>query len=597
MRLTRHLWLFSLLLVALSAPSYCQEEEFDDAEIEDDVMAEMADEPVMDDLKVPQREKPVYKTPKLKGDAFFVETFDDAGAIGNVWKLSTARKDDTDENIAKYDGQWVVEEAEDNSLLGDKGLALKSRAKHHAISALLTKPFTFEGKPLVVQYEVKFQNGQECGGAYVKLLSQKPNMKLEEFYDKTPYTIMFGPDKCGNDNKLHFIFRHQNPVSGTIEEKHAKKPTGDVSGFFSDKKSHLFTLVVNPDQTFEVFVDQEMVNSGSLLEDMTPPVNPPKEIVDADDKKPEDWDDREKIPDPEAIKPEDWDESEPEMIPDESAVIPEGWLEDEPELVPDPEAEKPADWDEDMDGDWEAPMISNPICESAPGCGAWEKPSIKNPKYQGKWRAPMVENPNYKGKWRPRMIENPAFFEDNNPYKMTPIGAVGLELWSMSDNILFDNFIICDDKMVADAFAADSWELKHVHELTSSSGKSVVDAVLDATRERPWLWAVFILVIVLPVVLVVAYCCVSSSTPPKPEEAAARRKKTDEAAADDSEEEADAKKEGGGDASSAKKKSSKGALEAEDEDENEGDVEEDDEEDSSAAKKASPRRRKGAKRE
>jgi hypothetical protein len=36
---------------------------------------------------------------------------------------------------------------------------------------------------------------------------------------------MFGPDKCGNDNKLHFIFRHKNPKNGTIEEKHAKKPT------------------------------------------------------------------------------------------------------------------------------------------------------------------------------------------------------------------------------------------------------------------------------------------------------------------------------------------------------------------------------------
>ena len=37
-----------------------------------------------------------------------------------------------------------------------------------------------------------------------------------------------------------------------------------------------------------------------------PPVNPPKEIDDKDDKKPEDWDEREKIPDPDATKPDDW---------------------------------------------------------------------------------------------------------------------------------------------------------------------------------------------------------------------------------------------------------------------------------------------------
>jgi hypothetical protein len=33
------------------------------------------------------------------------------------------------------------------------------------------KPFDFSTSPLVVQYEVKYQTNQECGGAYVKLLS------------------------------------------------------------------------------------------------------------------------------------------------------------------------------------------------------------------------------------------------------------------------------------------------------------------------------------------------------------------------------------------------------------------------------------------
>jgi len=38
----------------------------------------------------------------------------------------------------------------------------------------------------------------------------------------------------------------------------------------------------------------------------SPPVNPPAEIEDKNDKKPEDWDERETIPDPEATKPDDW---------------------------------------------------------------------------------------------------------------------------------------------------------------------------------------------------------------------------------------------------------------------------------------------------
>jgi len=38
-----------------------------------------------------------------------------------------------------------------------------------------------------------------------------------------------------------------------------------------------------------------------------------------------------------------------------------------------------------------------------------------------------------------------------------------------------------------------------------------VQSVIDATHERPWLWAVLIVVIVLPLVLIVVYCCMSTS--------------------------------------------------------------------------------------
>jgi calnexin len=124
--------------------------------------------------------------------------------------------------------------------------------------------------------------------------------------------------------------------------------------------------------------------------------------------------------------------------------------------------------------------------------------------------------------------------------------------------------------------------------------KSVVQAVLDATNERPWLWAVFILVVVLPIVLVIAYCCMSGSKP----EDIARHKKTDEPSPDDEvkeedEEESEDKGEdkgAGGDSDNNKaKKSSKGALEAEDD--NEADAE-DEEENEKPETRSSPRKRK-----
>lgn len=117
---------------------------------------------------------------------------------------SQAKKEGIDEELAKYDGTWEIEPPLRDGLKSDLGLVLKSKAKHAAIAAKLDKPFYFTDKPMIVQYEVNFQEGQECGGAYLKLLSQaKESNDLRLFYDKTPYTIMFGPDKCGNDLKVN----------------------------------------------------------------------------------------------------------------------------------------------------------------------------------------------------------------------------------------------------------------------------------------------------------------------------------------------------------------------------------------------------------
>lgn len=58
----------------------------------------------------------------------------------------------------------------------------------------------------------------------------------------------------------------------------------------------------SPNNTYAVSFNGEVEKSGSLLEDFEPPVNPPKEIDDPEDKKPEDWVDEQKITDPEAKK-------------------------------------------------------------------------------------------------------------------------------------------------------------------------------------------------------------------------------------------------------------------------------------------------------
>ncbi|XP_076683697.1 calnexin isoform X3 [Andrena cerasifolii] len=445
-----------------------------------------------------------YKTPELSGFAHLVETFDDEEAFKKTWVLSEAKKDSIDEDIAKYDGVWSVEEPKKHAQDGDLGLVLKSKARHAAVSATLTKPFHFKDKPLIVQYEVNFQEGQECGGAYLKLLTLDPEHgDLKKFHDKTPYTIMFGPDKCGNDHKLHFIFRHKNPLNGTIEEKHCKKPRERLEDFFKDKQPHLYTLIARPDNSFEIKVDGKVVNSGSLLDDFSPPVNPPLEIEDPSDVQPEDWDDREKVPDLSAVKPDDWDEDAPAQIVDEDDAMPEGWLEDEPPMIPNPDSVKPDDWDVEMDGEWEPPEIPNPKCADAPGCGAYKQKMKKNPRYKGKWSPPLINNPNYKGKWKPKLVHNPNYFNDEHPFQMMPIAAVGFELWSMSTDIFFDNILVTNNEDVARKWADDTFEV-HRAKIAEES-VSLWGRILKATNYKPGWWALYIVYCAVPVVLYIWY--------------------------------------------------------------------------------------------
>jgi calnexin len=83
------------------------------------------------------------------------------------WKPSHAKKEkekgSTSEDEWAYVGNWAVEEPTVFSgMVGDKGLVVKDKAAHHAISAKFPKAINPKGKPLVVQYEVKLQGMCNC---------------------------------------------------------------------------------------------------------------------------------------------------------------------------------------------------------------------------------------------------------------------------------------------------------------------------------------------------------------------------------------------------------------------------------------------------
>lgn len=381
------------------------------------------------------------------------------------------------------DGRWIPSTSEIYGgvpELQGGGLVLTEEAKRYGISTPLSTSWS-PGKPFVVQYELTFtEGGLECGGAYLKMLSGKPD--LAKMNESDPFTIMFGPDKCGMTNKVHLIFKHKNPVSGKLVEHHATS-TPSVT---LDTVPHLYTLVVRPDNTFSVFVDQEEKSKGSLTSDtdFNPPFTPPKQIPDPDDKKPEDWVDEAKIPDPEAKKPDDWDEDAPSMIPDVKAEKPAEWHDDEPLKIPDPEASQPDDWSEEDDGPWEAPPVDNPKCKAA-GCGEWKRPEIPNPDYKGKWHAELIDNPAYKGEWAPQQIDNPDHFECTDPVSgLESIGALAIEVWLFKPKgPKFSNIIVGTDEAAAVAFGASTWKPKF-EVAQAEAAEKAAKAAEEASKNR-----------------------------------------------------------------------------------------------------------------
>jgi calreticulin len=214
---------------------------------------------------------------------------------------------------------------------------------------------------------------------------------------------MFGPDICGSTKKVHVIFNYKG-------KNHLIKHEIPCE---TDEYTHLYTLIVKPDQTYQVLIDNKEVKKGTFENSWD--FLPPKEILDPSISKPSDWVDQKEIDDPTAVKPEGWDEI--------------------PKQISDPNAVKPDDWDSELDGEWEAPLIDNP-------------------EFKGEWKAPKIPNPAYKGEWVHPKIPNPDYADDKEIYAYDSNKYVGLEIWQVKSGSIFDNVLITDDENVQQEWAA-----------------------------------------------------------------------------------------------------------------------------------------------
>jgi len=318
----------------------------------------------------------------------FEDNFD-VDPMENGWVQSDWKKDDGSRGVFEWtSGDWAAD-------ADNKGLKTSQDAKFYAISKKIPT-FNNEDKTLVFQFSVKHEQKIDCGGGYLKLAG--PGLDQSKFEGASEYQIMFGPDICGYSTKrIHAIFNHNGEnlltTASTVCE--------------TDEFTHVYTLVVKPDNTYDMLIDGESKYSGSMYDDWE--FELPKKIKDPEQSKPDDWVDERMIDDPEDTKPEDWDQ---------------------PETIVDPDAEMPEDWDEEDDGEWEAP-------------------TIPNPEYKGTWRPKKIDNPEYKGEWEHPEIDNPDWVAVPDVYKRGDLEYVAMEIWQVKAGTIFDNILVTDDEAVA----------------------------------------------------------------------------------------------------------------------------------------------------
>jgi calreticulin len=367
----------------------------------------------------------------VSAEVYFKETFSDGEAWKDRWVASDWKKSSGGAGTFELNAGDFYGDAE-----ADKGLKTTQDARFYSISSKMTE-FSNKDKTLVIQFSVKHQQKIDCGGGYVKILPA--GFDQAKFSGDDDYTIMFGPDICGGTKRVHVIFNYKG-------KNHLIKKEITPE---SDEFTHVYTLIVKPDNTYEVRIDGDKKQSGNLVDDWD--FLPPKKIKDPAQSKPSDWVDEPKIDDPNDKKPDGYD--------------------DIPKQVADPEAEKPEDWDDESDGEWEAPMIDNP-------------------EYKGEWKAKKIDNPAYKGPWVHPEIDNPEFNDDPSIYKFDSHAFIGFDLWQVKSGSIFDNIIVTDDIKEAEQLLADTYtkniaaEKKMQEEQEAKKKKEEEEAKKKADEEK-----------------------------------------------------------------------------------------------------------------
>jgi hypothetical protein len=167
--------------------------------------------------------------------------------------------------VPNYSRAWSVGPTEyPQTHEGERALIESTGRGRSAVSTRFQKRINVANKTFVLQYEMRAQYRYRCLSAGLKLFSD-PQFDPTTLTNETAYTIMFGPDVCAF-SRVSFELGYKNPETNRIEiHNFTDSPRAP-----KDRTTHLYTLIIRPDATFSILIDNELEKEGNLFYDLAP---------------------------------------------------------------------------------------------------------------------------------------------------------------------------------------------------------------------------------------------------------------------------------------------------------------------------------------
>ncbi len=135
------------------------------------------------------------------------------------------------------------------------GIMAANDSRFYAISSRVVPPIKMNATLIVIQYSMRFEQFNVCGGGYVKLLA--PGFNQSGFGAESHSLVTFGPDVCSTNNRIQLLLD-----AGGRGEMWKKAPEAPA-----DRLTHFYTLALHPNGTYSVYVDSKLREHGEVAKD------------------------------------------------------------------------------------------------------------------------------------------------------------------------------------------------------------------------------------------------------------------------------------------------------------------------------------------